>query len=159
MIQFPGSFEKSNLVSMEQRMKIRSKLIPGMMAMLTTLLGVSGCTDIPEALNLKIFEKYTASEEKRAADMAGTWNLRVTTPTGTGTPSFKIEQTGEDLSGTYTGRFGSSPLSGKVDGSEFMITFSSSGLPMTYDGTVNGDRMEGRVDYGGQAEGAFIGTR
>lgn len=91
--------------------------------------------------------------------MTGTWNLSVETPSGSGTPVFDIEDEGGKLSGTYKGAFGESPITGEVKGQDFVIKFTSSGLPMTYTGKVDGDKMKGDVDFGGMGKGSFKGQR
>ena len=44
------------------------------------------------------------------ADVSGTWKMTVTLPGGTGNPSFKLQQKGSTVTGTYIGRFGESPV-------------------------------------------------
>lgn len=94
-----------------------------------------------------------------AADMTGTWNLKVTTANGTGTPVFKIKQTGNRLSGHYSGQFGESSIKGKVRGNEFEIKYSASGVNIVYAGNVDGDKMSGMIDFGGQGTGDFTGAK
>jgi len=94
-----------------------------------------------------------------AADLNGTWNLSVTTPNGNGNPVFKIKQTGNKLTGHYSGQFGESEIKGKVRGNDFDIKFYSSGVNITYTGTAGGDKMSGKIDFGGQGRGNFTGVR
>jgi len=63
------------------------------------------------------------------ANVSGEWALSVETPNGTGTPSVIFKQDGENLTGTYKGRFGESQLKGVVKGNEikFSITISPQG--------------------------------
>ena len=93
------------------------------------------------------------------AKMDGTWNLTVETPSGSGTPVFKINEEGGKLSGTYQGAFGESPITGEVKDKDFVIKFTSSGLPMTYTGKLDGNKMKGKVDFGGMGEGTFEGQK
>ena len=46
------------------------------------------------------------------ADLTGTWSASVVLDAGSGTATFVFKQTGEALSGTYTGTFGQAPLTG-----------------------------------------------
>ena len=92
-------------------------------------------------------------------NMTGIWTLEVATPGGIGTPLFHLNQDGNALSGAYQGAFGDAPLRGEVHGIDFVIEFTSSGLPMTYTGQVVSNKMEGTIDFGGQGKGTFVGYK
>jgi hypothetical protein len=98
-----------------------------------------------------------------AADISGTWKLTVNTSAGTGTPTLVVTQTGETLTGTYTGRFGESPITGTFKDGAITFSFDASG-PMgsarvTYTGTVAGDTMSGNMQMGEMAGGTFTGKK
>jgi hypothetical protein len=98
-----------------------------------------------------------------AADVAGTWNLTVQMSAGTGTPTLVLVQDGENLTGTYTGRMGTSPIKGKLSGNAIEFSFTVSG-PMgsrdvTYKGTVDGAAMSGTVNLGPMGDGTFTGKK
>jgi hypothetical protein len=97
------------------------------------------------------------------ASVSGEWALSVETPNGTGTPSVVFKQDGEDLTGTYKGRFGESQLKGTVKGNEikFSVTISPQGqdLVLEYSGTVDGDSMKGKAKFGEFGEGNFTGKK
>ena len=99
-----------------------------------------------------------------AADVAGTWNLNVKMSAGTGTPTLVLKQDGETLTGTYTGRFGASPIKGTLNGNAIEFSFTVTG-PMggsgevTYKGTVDGASMSGTVNLGPMGDGTFTGTK
>lgn len=97
------------------------------------------------------------------ANVSGEWALTVDTPNGTGTPSVIFKQDGEDLTGTYKGRFGESQLKGTVKGNEikFSVTISPQGqdLVVEYSGTVDGDSMKGKAKFGEFGEGNFTGKK
>lgn len=97
-----------------------------------------------------------------AADLTGTWNAKVELSTGqSGTPTFVLKQHGEKLTGTYSGALGDAPINGTVKGSDVTINFEVSGAQIHYAGKVDkeGKKMEGTVDYGGQASGTFTATK
>lgn len=97
-----------------------------------------------------------------AADLTGTWNARVELSTGqSGSPTFVLKQDGDGLTGTYSGALGDAPIKGTVKGNEVKFDFEASGVPIHYAGKVDkdGNKMEGTVDYGGQASGTFVATR
>jgi len=97
------------------------------------------------------------------AKVAGDWNLTVESPNGTGTPSATFAQDGENLTGTYKGRFGESPLKGTIKGNAINFTVSLStpngDLVLAYSGTVDGDSMKGTVKFGEMGEGNFSGKK
>ncbi len=94
-------------------------------------------------------------------DVSGFWLLSVDLGAG-GEATFALQQDGAAISGTYTGAYGNGvEVIGTVNvGGPGEITFTFETSPVgviTYNGTVDGDRMTGRVDYGGRANGTFEG--
>ena len=97
-----------------------------------------------------------------ALDLTGTWNAKVELAGGqSGSPTFTLKQDGENLTGTYSGALGDAPIKGTVKGNEVTIDFEASGAQIHYAGKVDkdGKKMEGTVDYGGQASGTFTATK
>jgi hypothetical protein len=97
-----------------------------------------------------------------AADLSGTWNAKVELDGGqSGAPTFVLKQEGEKLTGTYSGALGDAPLQGTVKGDEVVFDFEVSGAKIHYSGKVDkdGQKMQGNVDYGGQASGTFTATK
>jgi len=98
-----------------------------------------------------------------AADVAGTWNLTVNTQAGTGTPTLVLAQTGNQLTGTYTGRFGEVPVTGTTNDTAIEFSFTISGAMgeahVVYTGTVEGDTMGGSMKMGQMAGGTFTGKK
>jgi len=114
-------------------------------------------------LFLGMFVTGSPSWAADAANVAGEWNLTIETPNGPGTPSIVLKQDGENLSGTYKGRFGESPLKGTIKGNtiKFSTKISPQGqeLEITYSGTVDGDSMKGTAAFGAMGEGPFTGKK
>lgn len=107
-----------------------------------------------------------AAQEKPAAkpaDVAGTWDLSVSSPNGTGSRVLKLQQDGEKL----TGEIESSMSGGKVAGTikENAIAFTASvamdtgTFEIRYTGKVDGDKMSGDVDFGEYGRGTWSGVR
>jgi len=96
-----------------------------------------------------------------AADISGTWNATVNLGDQTGSPTFVFKQDGEKLTGTYSGALGDAKLSGTVKGSEISFDFEAQGIAVHYGGKLSADgkKIEGTVDYGGQASGTFTATK
>lgn len=96
---------------------------------------------------------------KGGIDLTGTWYMQVDTSRGSGNPTLDIKQEKADLSGTYNGVFGTYPIKGNIDGDKFVVGFKTSEMEIKYIGVVNGNSMEGEVDFGGQGKGKFVGER
>jgi hypothetical protein len=99
-----------------------------------------------------------------AADISGTWNAAVETEAGSGTPTFVFKQAGDQLTGTYSGAFGESKLTGTVKGNVVTWTFEApangENIKCTYSGTLDGDsKMKGTIDFGSLGKGTFTATK
>ncbi|MGH9406064.1 MAG: hypothetical protein ACRD3D_09565 [Terriglobia bacterium] len=99
------------------------------------------------ALACGLFVAGAASAQTPAANVAGAWNLSVTTQRGTFDQTLKIQQDGSTIKGTISSRRGETPFTGAVKGNE--LTFSitrdtpNGTFTMNYDATVDGDSMKG----------------
>jgi len=98
----------------------------------------------------------------QAASVDGTWKLTLETQQGTSNPMITIKQDGENLTGTYKGRFGEAPLKGTLKGNEitFTVKLSVQGqdFEIVYTGTVDGDSMKGKAKFA-QGEADFTGKK
>ena len=98
-----------------------------------------------------------------APDVTGTWTMAVETSVGGGNPTFTLTQKGDDITGSYKGRFGEAPVTGTIAGNQVTLRFTVSvegqEVKTEYVGTVEGDAMSGKVVFGGFGEGTFKGTR
>ena len=110
------------------------------------LLLAIGCTAMVNAADQK-------------ASMTGKWNVTTQLPIGPGNPSFDIVQSGNQLTGTYKGALGESPISGTVEGSSFKLTFTAANVECEYVGTLSGDEISGTLHLKGLGDGTFKGTR
>lgn len=99
-----------------------------------------------------------------AADLTGTWNLTVDTDAGSGNPTLTLKQSGDQLTGTYSGLLGDEKLTGTVKGDQVEITFTGSysgeQVKVVYRGKLEGsDLVKGTVEYGSLGNGTWTGTR
>ena len=82
-----------------------------------------------------------------AANVAGAWNLTMNGRRGTFEQTLKLEQKGDAVTGTISGRMGDTPVKGSVKGDA--LTFSVTRetprgtFTMDYKATVTGDSMKG----------------
>jgi hypothetical protein len=99
----------------------------------------------------------------QATDVTGDWAFSVQTDQGAGTPTLTFKQEGEKLTGKYNGQLGAADLTGTVKGNAIHFTFTldvqGQQAPVTYDGTVDKNTMQGKMDIAGMVTGTFTGTK
>jgi hypothetical protein len=94
------------------------------------------------------------------AIVTGTWNMKVETSAGSGTPIFVLKQENDTLiTGTYKGQFGEAPVKGSIRVNKISLKLSASDMDISYSGTVEGNTMKGKVVFGTIGEGTFTGIR
>jgi hypothetical protein len=91
---------------------------------------------------------------KAALNVTGKWTMTLEMSMGTGTPALDLKQDGEKITGTYTGRYGTSQLEGtlKERAIEFTVTLVAEGesVSMSFGGQVaeDGQTMKGTAVLG-----------
>jgi hypothetical protein len=98
-----------------------------------------------------------------ALDVSGDWAFEVAIAGGTGTPSMRFTQSGDKLTGRYTGQLGEAPLAGTVKGDQITfsidVTVEGNALHIVYSGTATRDSMKGTVSLADFGEGTFTARR
>jgi hypothetical protein len=99
-----------------------------------------------------------------ALDITGKWTFQVETPLGSGAPTFVFKQTGEKLTGTYNGAFGTAELTGKVTGDDIEFSFEAviqdQKAKIVYKGKIESpDKMKGGVDFTGLGSGSWTASK
>jgi hypothetical protein len=99
-----------------------------------------------------------------AADVSGTWTAEVQTDAGSGSPTFVLKQTGETISGHYSGALGDADVQGTVKGDKVELRFHVSpqgdAIEVVYSGMLDGEKkMKGSVKLGSLGEGTFTAER
>ena len=97
-------------------------------------------------------------------DITGEWAFDVQTEAGAGSPTFVFTQTGEKLTGRYSGAFGEANLTGTVTGKTVKFSFNAdaqgTAITVVYEGEIESNSsMKGKVDLGGLGSGTFTGKR
>jgi hypothetical protein len=111
---------------------------------------------------IAISTAVAAAAQRLAVDLTGKWTFEVVTENGTGTSAVAMTQQGDSLTGTYTsGRMGTLPFKGLVQGQTFTFAANTSGgTTFTFHGSiVDADHIKGDLDFGGQGGATFSGTR
>ena len=95
------------------------------------------------------------------ADLTGTWTAAVVLDAGAGSATFTFKQTGEVLSGTYSGVLGSAAVSGTVKGEKVEWSFDSGQAgKVSYTGVVEGgSKITGTTVYGQLGGGTFTAEK
>ena len=99
-----------------------------------------------------------------AADISGKWEFDVKTDAGGGAPTFVFHQSGEKLTGTYNGLFGTADLSGTVKGDsiEFtiLVAVQDQKGKIVYTGKIlSPTTMKGEVDLSNIGKGTWTGAK
>ncbi|MDQ2948718.1 MAG: hypothetical protein M3Y27_22730 [Acidobacteriota bacterium] len=99
-----------------------------------------------------------------AADISGTWKANVETDAGSGTPTFVFKQSGDNLTGTYSGQLGEAKLTGTVQGNKVEWSFDAQAgddkARISYHGTLDGEtKMKGTVEYASLGKGTFSAVK
>lgn len=105
---------------------------------------------------------WPAAAAEPPANLAGTWQLTVESAMGKRTPTLVLQQQGAALTGTYTGQFGTAPVTGTVAGKTFRFSFTARAMMremhVTYEGKVDGNALSGAI-HADMGEGTFTGVR
>ena len=64
-----------------------------------------------------------ADDPRPGVSIDGAWVMTLAMPVGVATPSISFARKGEDLTGTYSGRYGKFPIAGLVRGQVVTFTF------------------------------------
>ena len=96
-----------------------------------------------------------------AADITGKWTANVVLDAGSGSPNFEFHQTGDKITGTYSGTVGEAKLTGTVTGNKVEFSFEAGEAgSVKYSGTLDGDKkMSGTCEYGALGKGTFTATK
>jgi hypothetical protein len=102
---------------------------------------------------------------KPPANVAGKWTMSLEMEMGTATTALDLKQDAAKVTGTYTGRYGSFPLTGTVKerAIEFSFKMNAEGteVSMSFAGEVapDGQTMKGRAELEGLGEAAWSAKR
>ena len=100
----------------------------------------------------------------QTVDVAGTWDVVVTTKFSQGTSVLVLEQQGRRLTGYIDGRYGKADLTGTVTGATFSFTFTltledGKASKVLYEGTADKNTLKGKVTIPSVVEGTFTASR
>ena len=96
-----------------------------------------------------------------AADVSGTWSADVTLDAGSGTATFVFKQSGDNLTGTYTGVAGTANITGTAKGTDVEWSFEAGEVgKVSYKGKLDSSgKIVGTVEYGQLGSGKFTAKK
>ncbi len=110
-----------------------------------------------------VFALLLASLSAFAADVAGSWAVTVDSPNGPLEVTLTLKQDGDKLTGTVVSQMGEAPITGTIKDNTITFTMSmdagGQNMVIVYKATVDGAKMAGSLDFAGQGEIKFSGTK
>jgi hypothetical protein len=136
-----------------KRLWILSVLLCGVTMVSADLNGMWKATaEAPISATSILPTQDSAQGNDQAANVAGTWQLSSQGRRGTMQSTLTIQQDGAKLSGTIGRQGGMSdssfPLTGSIQGSAVSFSVTGTRMPLTFKGTVDGDKMSGTMQQG-----------
>jgi hypothetical protein len=101
----------------------------------------------------------------KPVSVAGKWNMTLELSIGTATPTLDLKQDGEKITGTYTGRYGTSQLQGTLKGRvlefAFQIDADGQAATMSFRGEVAADAesISGQATIEGLGDATWTARR
>jgi hypothetical protein len=82
-------------------------------------------------------------------DVTGKWRMALEMEMGRATPLLDLTQSGSKITGTYTGRYGSSPVSGEIEGKALRFSVAMETTSLLFKGELKDDgTLAGTADFG-----------
>jgi hypothetical protein len=110
-----------------------------------------------------VFALLLTSLSALAANVAGTWAVTVDSPNGPLDVTLTLKQDGDKLTGTVNSQMGDAPITGTVKDNDLTFTMNmdanGASMVIVYKAKVDGDKMTGSLDFAGQGEIKFSGTK
>lgn len=96
-----------------------------------------------------------------AADLTGKWRMTLEMEVGRSTPLLELVEKDGKLTGTYTGRYGSSPVEGTVDGRKLSFTVAlNPSTSLAFQGEHKEDgTLAGKATFGELGEVTWTAAR
>ena len=95
-----------------------------------------------------------------AVDLSGRWRLTLEMEVGRSTPLLELAEKDGKITGTYTGRYGSSPVEGTVEGRKLSFTVAFETTSLTFQGEIKDDgTLAGTATFGELGEVKWTAAR
>jgi hypothetical protein len=110
-----------------------------------------------------VFVLLLTSLSALAADVSGAWNVTVDSPQGALDVTVTLKQDGDKLTGTVSSQMGDAPITGTIKDNDLTFTMSmdmnGTAMVIVYKAKVDGNKIAGSLDFAGQGEIKFAGTK
>jgi hypothetical protein len=117
-------------------------------ALMIGVIGLGGLR-LAHAAPLSLAASSMGQDNGSAASANGNWSMNWTGKDGSAkSGTLAIQQSGNKLSGNFTGERGTFPLQGTLDGNQVAITVKAYGRKISFNGTLDGDKMSGTTEQG-----------
>lgn len=94
------------------------------------------------------------------ASLTGKWRMTLQMEVGSATPLLELTEKDGKLSGTYTGRYGESPVDGTVDGKKIAFTVAMSTTSLAFRGELKDDgTLAGTASFGEMGDVTWTADR
>jgi hypothetical protein len=106
-----------------------------------------------------------SAQDTTKVDLSGNWAFSVTYEGGQGSPTVRLTQKGDSLTGLYISQaFGELDVKGTIKGREFSFGFTTSAggdpFSMTFTGVAeSSDSLKGSLSMGTMGSGSFTARR
>lgn len=132
-----------------------------------SLVGIAVVCAVAFATSLALHAapQQAPPDSKGTPKVAGKWVMTLEMSMGTATPALELTQDGATIGGTYTGRYGTFPLTGTLKGQAiaFSFTMNAEGqsVAMTFMGEVAADSqsMKGTASLGEMGDATWSAKR
>ena len=96
-------------------------------------------------------------------NVEGSWMVHIRFVRGDATHSMQVEQDGEVLRGRYHSQYGERTMEGCVEGDRIRLRvpmhYQAVGTTYGFEGTLDGETLQGRVDLGEYWQGEWEAKR
>ena len=95
-----------------------------------------------------------------SVSLTGKWRMSIQMEEGRGTPLLELTEKDGKLTGTYTGRYGSSPVEGTVEGKKVAFTVAMSTTSLAFRGELEDDgTLAGTATFGEMGDVTWTAAR
>ena len=110
-----------------------------------------------------LFVALLAAPAGAQINLTGDWDVTIQSPQGANTVKVTFTQTGEKVAGLFKSQMGELPFEGTLTGVDLKFSFSipvqGQSLEITMTGTVAGEEISGKAQFGGFGEGDWSAKR
>jgi hypothetical protein len=141
------------------------KVAAGLVASVGTFMIAAAAAGMPTTLTTPTSPPSTLTTKAtdpptHEPSLSGKWRMAIVMEEGRGTPLLELAEKDGKLTGTYTGRYGSSPVEGTVEGKKLTFTVAMSTTSLTFRGELKDDgTLAGTATFGEMGDVTWTAAR